>query len=119
MGPSARWILVHKDTHVNAMDDPVGCESGLVQTFIKDPARLEQMDASCAERTPEVRVVGTFPAALSRVTPATARPGDQAGRTGLRLAAVGAAAVGDAVWRWYYGWARPVAHASYIAVHCV
>lgn len=35
--------------------------------------------------------------------PAPARPGDQAGRTGLRLAAVGAAAVGDAVWRWYYG----------------
>ena len=103
MGPSARWILVHNDTHVNAMDDPVGCASGLVQTFIKDPAGLKQMDASCATRTPEVRVVGTFPTALSRVTPATARPGDQAGRTGLRLAAVGAAAVGDAVWRWYYG----------------
>jgi pimeloyl-ACP methyl ester carboxylesterase len=103
MGPSARWILVHNDTHVNAMDDPVGCASGLVQTFIKDPSGLKQMDASCASRTPEVRVVGTFPTTLSRVTPATARPGDQAGRTGLRLTAVGAAAVGDAVWRWYYG----------------
>jgi pimeloyl-ACP methyl ester carboxylesterase len=103
MGPSARWILVRNDTHVNAMDDPVGCASGLVQTFIRDPAALMRINASCAERTPEVRVVGTFPAALSHVTPATARPGDQAGRTGLRLAAVGAAAVGDAVWRWYYG----------------
>ena len=101
------WQLNHtrklNDTHVNAMDDPVGCASGLVQTFIKDPAGLKQMDASCATRTPEVRVVGTFPTTLSRVTPATARPGDQTGRTGLRLAAVGAAAVGDAVWRWYYG----------------
>ena len=103
MGPSARWILVRNDTHVNAMDDPVGCASGLVQTFIREPAALRRMNASCAERTPEVRVVGTFPATLSRVTPATARPGDQAGRTGLRLAAVGAAAAGDAVWRWYYG----------------
>jgi pimeloyl-ACP methyl ester carboxylesterase len=103
MGPSARWILVRNDTHVNAMDDPVGCASGLVQTFIREPATLMRMNASCAGRTPEVRVVGTFPATLSRVTPATARPGDQAGRTGLRLAAVGAAAVGDAVWRWYYG----------------
>ena len=103
MGPSARWILVRNDTHVNAMDDPVGCASGLVQTFIREPATLRRMNASCAERTPEVRVVGTFPATLSRVTPATARPGDQAGRTGLRLAAVGAAAAGDAVWRWYYG----------------
>ena len=32
----------------------------------------------------EVRVVGTFPATLARVTPATARPGDRAGRTGLQ-----------------------------------
>ena len=103
MGPSARWILVRNDTHVNAMDDPVGCASGLVRTYIKDPAALQRMNASCAERTPEVRVVGTFPATLARVTAAIARPGDQAGRTGLRLAAVGAAAVGDAVWRWYYG----------------
>jgi pimeloyl-ACP methyl ester carboxylesterase len=103
MGPSARWILIHNDTHVNAMDDPVGCASGLVQTFIADPARLKQMNASCATRTPEVRVVGTFPKTLSAVRPATARPGDQAGARARRLAAVGAAAVGDAVWRWYYG----------------
>jgi hypothetical protein len=74
-----------------------------VQTFISDPAALHHMNASCAERTPEVRVVGSFPATLSRVTPASPRHGDQAGRGGLRLAAVGAAAVGDAVWRWYYG----------------
>ena len=103
MGPSARWILIHNDTHVNAMDDPVGCASGLVQTFIRDPARLKQMNASCAARTPEVRVVGTFPATLSAVTAATALRGNPAGRTGRRLAAVGVAAVGDAVWRWYYG----------------
>jgi pimeloyl-ACP methyl ester carboxylesterase len=103
MGPSARWILVHNDTHVNAMDDPVGCASGLVQAFIAAPGRLGQLNASCAARTPEVRVVGNFPATLSHVTPAAARPGDQAGRTGRRLAAVGAAAVGDAAWRWYYG----------------
>ena len=69
MGPSARWILVRNDTHVNAMDDPVGCASGLVQTFIRDPAGLKRMNASCAERTPEVRVVGTFRATLSHVRP--------------------------------------------------
>jgi hypothetical protein len=103
MGPSTRWILIHNDTHVNAMDDTFGCASGLVQRFIADPGGLKRMDASCAKRTPEVRVVGNFPTALSRVTPATARRGNQAGRTGRRLAAVGEAAVGDAVWRWYYG----------------
>jgi pimeloyl-ACP methyl ester carboxylesterase len=103
MGPSARWILIHNDTHVNAMDDPVGCASGLVQTFIRDPARLKQMNASCATRTPEVRVVGTFPAKLSGVTAATALRGNAADAAGRRLAAAGVAAVGDAVWRWYYG----------------
>jgi hypothetical protein len=61
------------DTHVNAMDDPVGCASGLVQTFIRDPAALQRMNASCAERTPEVRVVGTFPATLPASRPP--RPG--------------------------------------------
>jgi pimeloyl-ACP methyl ester carboxylesterase len=103
MGPSARWILIHNDTHVNAMDDPVGCASGLVQTFIRAPARLKQMNASCATRTPEVRVVGTFPAKLSGVTAATGLRGNHADGTGRRLAAAGVAAVGDAVWRWYYG----------------
>jgi pimeloyl-ACP methyl ester carboxylesterase len=103
MGPSARWILIHNDTHVNAMDDTFGCASGLVQRFISDPAGLKTMNASCATRTPEVRVVGTFPETLRVVTPATGLPGNQASPTGRRLAAVGAAAVGDAVERWYYG----------------
>ena len=85
MGPSARWILIHNDTHVNAMDDPVGCASGLVQTFIRDPARLKQMNASCATRTPEVRVVGTFPAKLSGVTAATALRGNAADAAGRRF----------------------------------
>ncbi len=79
MGPSARWILVHNDTHVNAMDDPVGCASGLVQRFIADPAGLGRLNASCAARTPEVRVVGTFPRRLRDVRAAAARPGNRAG----------------------------------------
>ena len=82
MGPSARWILIRNDTHVNAMDDPVGCASGLVQTFIRDPARLRQMNASCATRTPEVRVVGTFPAKLSG---GTCRFTGDGSRIGIRL----------------------------------
>ncbi|MEP7025979.1 MAG: alpha/beta hydrolase [Actinomycetota bacterium] len=103
MGPSARWILVHNDTHVNALEDTFGCASGLVRQFVRQPGRLRQLSASCATRTPEVRVVGAFPTVLSRVTAAAGKPGNQVGRTGLRLAAVGAAAVGDAVQRWFYG----------------
>jgi hypothetical protein len=103
MGPSARWILIRNDTHVNAMDDPVGCASGLVQAFIKDPATPEADERVLRRADTGGPGRRHLPATLPRVTPATAGPGDQAGRTGLRLAAVGAAAVGDAVWRWYYG----------------
>ncbi len=103
MGPSARWILIHNDTHVNAMDDTFGCASGLVRRFVADPGRLAQLNASCATHTPQVRVVGSFPKRLAAVTAATPSAGNKAGFTGLRLAAVAAAATGDAVWHWYYG----------------
>ena len=103
MGPSARWILIHNDTHINALDDTFGCAQGLVRSFVAAPATLWHLDASCAARTPEVRVVGRFPRVLAGMTPATPAAGNRAGRLGRQLAAVGAAVVGDAEWRWYYG----------------
>jgi pimeloyl-ACP methyl ester carboxylesterase len=103
MGPSARWILIHNDTHINALDDTFGCAQDLVRAFVAAPATLWHLNASCAARTPEIRVVGTFPRLLAAVTPAAAAAGNRAGRLGLQLAAVGAAVTGDAEWRWYYG----------------
>jgi len=103
MGPSARWILIRNDTHVNALQDTFGCASGLVRAFIAAPARLRQLNASCATRTPEVRAIGRFARRLAGVTPAAASAGSKAGREGRQLAAVGAAVTGDAEWRWFYG----------------
>lgn len=103
MGPSARWILIHNDTHVNAMDDIFGCASGLVRSFITAPGKLWKLDARCARHTPEVRVLGNFAKRLAQVTPGAALPGNQAGTAGLRLAAVAATVVGDADERWFYG----------------
>jgi hypothetical protein len=57
---------------------------------------------SCASRIPEVRVVGEFPRRLSGAAPASPAKGNRAGTAGLKLAAVGAAAVGDAVAQWWY-----------------
>jgi hypothetical protein len=102
MGPSARWILFHNDTHVNAILDTFACASGLVRQFVADPSRLRQLNASCATHTPEVRVVGKYAAQLSAVT-AAAGAGNRAGVTGLRLAAVAAAVTGDAIWNFSYG----------------
>jgi pimeloyl-ACP methyl ester carboxylesterase len=103
MGPSARWILIDNDTHINALDDTFGCAQGLVRSFVAAPATLQTLNASCAKRTPEIRTVGSFPRRLAGMTPAEAAAGNRAGRLGRQLAAVGAAAVGDAEWRWYYG----------------
>ena len=103
MGPSARWILIRNDTHVNAMEDTFGCAAGLVRQFMADPRKLRELNAGCARRTPEVRTLGTFPERLGQVRPAIPAAGNHAGRTALRLAAVAAAVVGDADWRWFYG----------------
>ena len=102
LGPSARWVKVENTIHVTALADPYGCASGLVRTFVRQPERLQTMDVSCASRIPEVRVVGDFPRRLSGATPATPGKGNRAGAAGLKLAAVAAAAVGDAIAQWWY-----------------
>ncbi|HZA81052.1 MAG TPA: alpha/beta fold hydrolase [Actinomycetes bacterium] len=102
LGPSARWVKVENTVHVTALGDPHGCASGLVRRFVRQPGQLQSMDVSCAAAIPEVRVVGKFPRRLAGATPAVPRPGNRAGSAGLRLAAVGAAAVGDAIAQWWY-----------------
>ena len=102
LGPSARWVKVENTIHVTALADPYGCASGLVRGFVRHPERLQSMDMSCASRIPEVRAVGEFPRRLSGAIPAIPRKGNQAKASGLRLAAVGAAAVGDAIAQWWY-----------------
>jgi len=102
LGRSARWVKVENTIHVTALADPYGCASGLVRGFVRHPERLQSMDMSCASRIPEVRAVGEFPRRLSGATPAIPRKGNQAKASGLRLAAVGAAAVGDAIAQWWY-----------------
>jgi hypothetical protein len=102
LGPSARWVKVENTIHVTALADPYGCASGLVRRFVRHPERLGSMDVSCASRIPEVRVVGAFPRRLSGATPAIPGKGNQSRAAGLRLAAVGAAAVGDAIAQWWY-----------------
>ena len=102
LGPSARWVKVENTIHVTALADPYGCASGLVRTFVRQPERLQTMDVSCASRIPEVRVVGDFPRRLSGATPAIPGKGNRAGAAGLKLAAVAAAAVGDAIAQWWY-----------------
>jgi hypothetical protein len=102
MGPSARWVKVENTAHVTALADPFGCASGLVRRFVRHAERLHALDASCAARISEVRAVGEFARRLAAADPATPARGNRAGPAGRRLAAVGAATVGDAIARWWY-----------------
>jgi len=102
MGPSARWVKVENTIHVTALYDPFNCANKLVRQFVQDPGRLRKLDASCAARIPELRAVGTFPRRLADATPAAPAPGNATNGRGLRLAAVAAATVGDAIARWNY-----------------
>lgn len=102
MGPSTRWVRIDNMYHVTAMLDLVDCAEGIVRRFIRNPGQLSTMDVSCAANMPEVHVVGDFPLRLAQATPATPAPGNQAGADARRLAAIGAAVIGDTVWHWWY-----------------
>ncbi len=52
MGPSARWILIHNDVHINALDDTFGCAEGLVRTFIARPGWAEDHDGLVRQAHP-------------------------------------------------------------------
>jgi len=49
-----------------------------------------------------VHVVGSFSQTLAQATPATATTGNTANANARRLAAIGAAVVGDSIWHWWY-----------------
>jgi hypothetical protein len=102
LGPSARWVRIGNMVHVSAMLDFVGCASGLVRRFIRNPGQPSTLDTTCASHVPEIHVVGSFPVTLAAATPAAPAAGNQAGADGRRLAAIGAAVVGDTVWHWWY-----------------
>ncbi len=100
MGPQATWIQIANKTHVSALLDTDGCASGLVRTFMTHPEKA--LDASCATRTPEVRLVPSYPSTMAQAAPAHPGQGNTAKPDALRLASIGADTVQDAIAQWPY-----------------
>lgn len=97
LGPSARLVVFRSSTHVVAQGDVVGCGSAILRAFLRAPDRLMGLDASCAERFPEIRATGVFPRALHDQPLPVAESGNRATEEEQRLAALAVATAGDAI----------------------
>lgn len=96
--PRSTLVVMQNSGHVTALGDQNDCAAPIYEHFVRT---LEAGDTSCAERTPEVRVVPSFPLRLSGVAPALPSAGDGSTLGDRRVAAASAAAVADALQRWW------------------
>ena len=96
--PDSTLVVIQNSGHVTALLDQNNCASRIYEHFVRD---LSAGNTSCASRTPEVRVVPSFPLSLRGVAPASPSPGDGSRLTDRRMAAAAAATVADAIQRWW------------------
>jgi hypothetical protein len=96
--PRSTLVVMQNSGHVTALEDQNDCASRIYAQFVQN---LAAGDTSCASRTPEVRVVPSFPLSLPGVAPALPSAGDGSTVRDRRVAAASAAAVADALQRWW------------------
>jgi hypothetical protein len=108
--PEAWFVVVKNTGHETAVGDGgvfvppygydlAGCAGPIVQNFVASGGVLG--DTSCALNVPPIRTVPDFAVSWTGVVPASGTRGNQAGTTGLTLAAAAAETVGDAIARYY------------------
>jgi pimeloyl-ACP methyl ester carboxylesterase len=96
--PDSTLVVMQNSGHVTALEDQNDCASVIYERFVRD---LAPGDTSCAARTPEVRVVPSFPLMLAGVAPADPGAGDGSTLTDRRIASAAAQAVADVLQRWW------------------
>jgi pimeloyl-ACP methyl ester carboxylesterase len=96
--PRSTLVVMQNSGHVTALEDQNDCAAPIYEHFVQT---LAAGDTSCASRTPEVRVVHSFPLSLAGVAPALPSAGDGSTLRDRRVAAASAAAVADALQRWW------------------
>ncbi|MGN6166661.1 MAG: hypothetical protein ACTHQQ_00620, partial [Solirubrobacteraceae bacterium] len=93
-------IRVANLTHVTLQDSNDACPASIFQRFLRHPAGLARINASCARRVTPIHTVGTYPLRLADAVAATPRRGNQVRTRALQAASVALAAVGDETSRW-------------------
>ncbi len=107
IGRTTRIVTLRNTVHVTSEGDTylvagADCGRRIIRAFVREPARLARLDASCADRIPPLHTPGAYPTTFDAVRPARASGADP-GERARRAAVVAAGAMADAVIREYYG----------------
>ncbi len=105
LGTRVRLVVMRNAVHTATEGDIVptaatACGRSIVRAFVRKPAAVDALDASCAAHVPAIHTPGTFPKLLQGVRGARVAEGS-AGATARRAATVAAQAIGDATGSWW------------------
>lgn len=107
LGARSRTIALRNSVHVTSEGDTylaegTRCARAIIRGFVRAPARIARLDASCAGRIPPIHTPGAYPRTLGAAGAATLASGPDPGLDARRAATVAAGALGDAVIRRVY-----------------
>ncbi len=106
-----RVVTLANSTHVTSQGYTnllvaASCAQRIIRGFIRAPRRLDELDARCARRIPQVHTAGAYPLRLAGATAAKLVAGRDPGLRARRAAVVAAGALADAPVRWFYSGAE-------------
>jgi pimeloyl-ACP methyl ester carboxylesterase len=107
LGRTVRVVDLHNTVHVTSEGDTflsagADCARSIIDRFTARPARLQQMNVSCAAKIPPIRTPGEYPETLASSPRASVISGHHPGNTARRAAWVAAQTAADAAIRYYY-----------------
>lgn len=107
IGRRSRVIALRNSVHVTSegdtyLSDGTRCARDIIRAFVRAPARIARLDASCADRIPPIHTPGAYPLRLRDAAAATLVSGPDPGIDARRAATVAAGALADAVIRRVY-----------------
>jgi len=107
IGRRSRVVALRNSVHVTSegdtyLRDGTRCARAIIRSFVRAPARIARLDASCASRIPPIHTPGAYPLRLRDAAAATLVSGPEPGVDARRAATVAAGALADAVIRRVY-----------------
>jgi pimeloyl-ACP methyl ester carboxylesterase len=107
LGAHVRIVKLRNAVHVSSEGDTLllgatHCARRIIRAFVRRPAALDTVDASCAQGIPTVHTAGSYPTLFANVLPAALLDGHDPGADARRAATVAAGALGDALIRHFY-----------------
>ena len=107
LGATTRVVTLANTVHVTSEGDNMllvgaACARRVIRAFVRAPAKIATLDASCAAAIPPIHTPGAYPVKLAGAAPATVAAGSDPGESARRAVTVAAGALADATIRRYY-----------------